>query len=91
METAEIIRNSVTNVDSFCTFLRDSEHLLWFIVYGQTYHFKALQFGLATASPEFTGVVKEEKLVLQSRGIRIHQYLDHWLFMQVFHFSRPRN
>ena len=28
---------------------------------------------------EFTTVAKEVKLIAQSRGIRIHQYLDDWL------------
>ena len=36
-------------------------------------------FGLSTAPMEFTCVVKVVKLMAQSRGIRIHQYLDHWL------------
>ena len=43
------------------------------------YHFTSLNFGLATASLEFTKVVKEVKLMAQARGIRIHQYLDDWL------------
>ena len=42
----------------------------------QTFQFTALPFGLATAPLEFTMVVKEVKLMAQSRGIRIHQYLD---------------
>ena len=33
----------------------------------------------ATAPLEFTKVVKEVKLMAQSKGIRIHQYLDDWL------------
>ena len=41
--------------------------------------FRALPFGLSTAPMEFTCVVKEVKLMAQSRGIRIHQYLDDWL------------
>ena len=45
----------------------------------QTYQFTALHFGLATAPLEFTKVVKEMKLMAQTRGIRIHQYLDDWL------------
>ena len=49
---------------------------LWFHLNGQTYHFRALPFGLATALL----VSKEVKLLLQSKGISIHQYLDDWLF-----------
>ena len=52
---------------------------LRFHVQGQTYQFKALPFGLATAPLEFTVVVKEVKLMALHKGIRIHQYLDDWL------------
>ena len=45
----------------------------------QTFPFRALPFGLSTAPMEFTLVVKEVKLLAQSRGIRIHQYLDYWV------------
>ena len=55
-----------------------SHHLLRFHVDKRSYQFKALPFGLATAPLEFTRIV-QVKLVLQSRGIRIHQYLDDWL------------
>ena len=37
----------------------------------------AIQVG--SAPLEFTRIVKEVKLVLQSCGVRIHQYLDDWL------------
>ena len=47
----------------------DSQHLLHFHADKQTYQFKALPFGLATAPLEFTRIVQEVKLVLQSRGI----------------------
>ena len=40
---------------------------------------QGLPFRLATAPLEFTRIVQEVKLVLQSRGIRVHQYLDDWL------------
>ena len=50
-----------------------------FHLHGQTFQFRALPFGLATAPLEFTKVVKEVKLMAQSRSIRIHQYLDDWL------------
>ena len=45
----------------------------------QSHHFQALSLGLSTAPMEFTCIVKEVKLMAQSRGIRIHQYLDNWL------------
>ena len=45
----------------------------------QTYPFTVFTFGLATALLEFTKLVKEVKLMTQSRGLRIHQYLDSWL------------
>ena len=90
METAEIIRNSLTknewvvSIDLKDAYFHvpihpDSQHLLRFHVDNRTYQFKALPFGLATAPLEFTRIVKEAKLVLQSRGIRVHQYLDDWL------------
>ena len=61
-----------------CTYSQDSQHLLWFNVHGQTYQFKALQFSLATAPLDFTRVVKEGKLILWSRIIQGHRYLDNW-------------
>ena len=90
METAEIIRNSLTksewvvSIDLKDAYFHvpihpDSQHLLRFHVDNRTYQFKALPFGLATAPLEFTRIVKEAKLVLQSRRIRVHQYLDDWL------------
>ena len=56
-----------------------SRKYLRFHFQNQSYQFRALPFGLSTAQMEFTGVVKEVKLIAQSRGIRIHQYLDDWL------------
>ena len=90
METAEIIRNSVTkgewlvliDLKDACFHVPihpDSQHLLRFHVDKRKYQFKALLFRLATAPLQFTWIVKEVKLVLQSRGIRVHQYLDDWL------------
>ena len=52
---------------------------LRFYLNSQTFQFTALPSGLATAPLEFTKVVKEVKLIAQTRGMRIHQYLDHWL------------
>ena len=90
METAEIIRNSVTKIEWLVLIdLKDayfhvpihkeSQHLLRFHIDGQTYQFKAQPFGLATTPLEFTRVFKEANLIFQSCGIRIHQYLDDWL------------
>ena len=56
-----------------------SRKYLRFHFQNQSYQFWALPFGLSTAPMEFTCVVKEVKLMAQSRGIRIHQYLDDWL------------
>ena len=90
METAEIIRNSntkgewVVSIDMkdayfYIPIHKESHHLLPFHVDGQTYQFKALPFRLATTPLEFTRVAREAKLILQSREIRVHQYLDDWL------------
>ena len=56
-----------------------SRKFLRFHFQNQSFQFRALPFGLSTAPMEFTCVVKEVKLMAQSRGIRIHQYLDDWL------------
>ena len=56
-----------------------SRKYLRFHFQNQSFQFQALPFGLSTAPMEFTCVVKEVKLMAQSRGIRIHQYLDDWL------------
>ena len=62
-----------------------SRKYLRFHVQGQTYQFKALPFGLATAPLEFTVVAKEVKLMALHKGIRIHQYLDNWLVRATSH------
>ena len=90
METPETIRTSlcqgewVTSVDFKDAYFHipihpQSRKYLRFHLQGQSYQFKALPFGLSTAPMEFTTVVKEVKLMAQSQGIRIHQYLDDWL------------
>ena len=56
-----------------------SQNLLWFHVGGCSFQFRVLPFGIATAPLEFTRITKEVKLRLQSKGIRIHQYLEDWL------------
>ena len=90
METPETIRLSlqkgewVTSLDFSDAYFhvpisQRSRKYLRFHLNGRTYQFTALPFGLSTAPLEFTKVVKEVKLMAQSRGIRIHQYLDDWL------------
>ena len=90
METPETIRASlnqgewVTSVDFKDAYFHipihpQSRKYLRFHLQGAAYHFKALPFGLSTAPMEFTTVAKEVKLIAQSRGIRMHQYLDDWL------------
>ena len=89
METPETIRISlqgewVTSLDFRDAYFHIPVHIksrkyLRFHFQNQSYQFWALPFGLSTAPMEFTCVVKEINLMAQSRGIRIHQYLDDWL------------
>ena len=90
METSETIRISlqqgewVTSLDFSDAYFHILVHIksqkyLRFHFQNQSYQFRALPFGLSTAPMEFTCVVKEVKLMAQSQGIRIHQYLDDWL------------
>ena len=90
METPETIRISlqqgewVTSLDFSDAYFHIPIHsgswkYLRFHFQNQSFQFRALPFGLSTAPMEFTCVVKEVKLMAQSRGIRIHQYLDDWL------------
>ena len=90
METPKTIRFSlktgewVTSLDFSDAYFhipiaQRSRKYLRFFLFNQTFQFTALPFGLATAPLEFTKVVKEVKLMVQARGIRIHQYLDDWL------------
>ena len=90
METPETIRISlqqgewVTSLDFSDAYFHIPVHIksrkyLRFHFQNQSYQFWALPFGLSTAPMEFTCVVKEVKLMAQSRGIRIHQYLEDWL------------
>ena len=90
METPETIRTSlqqgewVSSLDFSDAYFHipihfTSRKFLRFHFQNQSYQFRALPFGLSTAPMEFTAVVKEVKLMAQSQGIRIHQYLDDWL------------
>ena len=78
METPETIRLSlqkgewVTSLDFSDAYFHipinpRSRKYLRFHLHGQTFQFRALPFGLATAPLEFTKVVKEVKLMAQSR------------------------
>ena len=90
METPETIRLSlqqgewVTSLEFsdayfYIPIAQRSRKYLQFHLNKVNYQFKALPFGLAMAPLEFTKVVKAVKLMVQARGIRIHQYLDDWL------------
>ena len=90
METPETIRTSlqqgewVTSIDFKDAYFHipiqeQSRKYQRFHVEGRTYQFKALPFGLSTASLKFTMVAKEVKMMAMRKGIRIHQYLDDWL------------
>ena len=90
METPETIRNSlhqrewVSSLDFSDSYFHipihtESQKYLRFHFQNQSFQFRALSFGLSTAPMEFTCVFKEIKLMAQSRGIRIHQYLNDWL------------
>ena len=90
METPETIRTSlqagewVTSIDFKDAYFHipihsQSRKYMRFHLQGWSYQFKALPFGLSTASMEFTVVAKEVKLMALQKGIRIHQYLDDWL------------
>ena len=96
IETPETIRTSlqqgewVTSLDLKDAYFHipiqeQSRKYLRFHVQGQTYQFKALPFGLATAPLEFTVIAKEVKLMASHKGIRIHQYLDDWLVRATSH------
>ena len=90
METPETIRTSlqlgewVISMDFKDAYFHipihsQSRKYMRFYIQGQSYQFKALPFGLSTASMEFAVVAKEVKLMALQRGIRNHQYLDNWL------------
>ena len=98
METPETIRTSlqagewVTSIDFKDAYFYIPIHSLSrkymrFHLQGRSYQFKALSFGLSTASMEFTVVAKEVKLMALQKGIRIHQYLDDWLVRASIHYS----
>jgi hypothetical protein len=60
---------------------RDSHDFLGFEFEGQYYTFSSLPFGVATAPWAFSKVMRELCEVLRSRGIRMLNYLDDFLFL----------
>ena len=58
-----------------------SRKLLRFMSEGTVYQFKALCFGLSTASQVFTRVFVAVSAWAHSRGIRLLRYLDDWLVL----------
>ena len=96
METRETKRTSlqagewVTSIDFKDAYLHipiqnHSRKYMRCDVQGQFYQFKAIPFGPSTAPMEFILLAKEVKLIVLQKGIRIHQYLDHWLVRARFH------
>ena len=90
METAEIIRQSVTKGEWLCSLdIKDayfhvpisprSQKYLRFQTSQGVFQFVALPFGVATAPYEFTMLAKEVKLLARAQGVRMHVYLDDWL------------
>ena len=91
METPESIRASlipgewVSSIDLTEAYLHipihpNSRKYLRVCHMSQVFQFTSLPFGLATAPQVFTMLEKEVKLMTLARGIRLHQYLDDWLF-----------
>ena len=90
METAKSIRKWVrqgewvTSIDLTDAYFYvpvhpQSQKYLRFQTKKGVFQFWAFPFGVATASLEFTRIVKEVKLIVLARNLRIHQYLDNWL------------
>ena len=90
METPESIRTSlvpgewVSSKDLSDAYLYipihpNSRKYLRFCHRSQVFRFTSLPFGLPAAPQVFIMIVKEVKLMALFRGLRLHQYLDHWL------------
>ena len=88
IEATEVIRNYICKVEwvvlvdqpDTCFHIpihQTPQNLLRFHVGSRSFQFRALPFGIATAPLEFA-IAREVKLMLQNKGIWIHQYLD-WL------------
>ena len=92
METPESIRASlipgewVSSIGLSDAYLhihihQNSRKYLRFCHNSQVFQFTSLPFGLAMAPQVFTMIVKVVKLMVLTRGVRLHQYLDDWLIM----------
>ena len=57
----------------------ESRKYLRILFRGKVYQFRALPFGLSTASYIFTQVVSQVKALVHLRGIQLFLYLDDWL------------
>ena len=57
----------------------DSRKFLRFVAFNRVHQFRALCFGLSTASQIFTRVMAPVSSILHSMGIRLRRYLDDWL------------
>ena len=60
---------------------QSSRKLLWFLLEGTVFQFKALCFGLLTAPQVFTKVFAAVSVWEHSHGIHLLQYLDDWLVL----------
>ena len=90
METPESIRTAIqlndwtVSIDLSDAFLHipvnvQDRKYLRFAYKGESLHFRALPFGLATSPWLFTQIMIEVKIMALQKGIIIHQYLDDWL------------
>ena len=57
----------------------DGRKFLRFVAFNRVHQFRALCFGLSTASQVFTRVMAPVSSILHSMGIRLRRYLDDWL------------
>ena len=58
---------------------KTQQNAFWFCHKSHVFHFTTLDFGLATVPQVFTMIVKEVKPMALTRGIRLYEYLGHWL------------
>ena len=78
LETEEIIKNSVRKDAFFYVPI----HKILNMYYGCTQSNLSVQstaIRVCNSTLEFTQIVKEAKLILQSHGIRVHEYMNDWL------------
>ena len=55
-----------------------------FVIAEKTYQFCVLPFGLSTAICEFTKTLASVVQLLRTRRVRVHAYLDDWIFREKF-------